>query len=661
MFYLKLAFQNIRKSLSNFSPFLLATTSMFAITLILSNIAFSKSLDQLKGADAVRTLMKFGLVIIVLFSIIIVSYSYRFLLKQRTREFGLYNILGLNKRNIATISFWELLMTFVVTAIEGTAFGLIFSEFLYLIFVHLIGGNYFNLKVSFQAILLTLLVFAAIFALLMLFAIMTIKRNSAISLLKDNTRSEREPRGRLVMSILSIVMLAVAYYLALSVQGPIEALMKFFIAVILVIIGTYLLYIGVTIFVLKRQKANKNYYYKPEHFITTSSMLYRMKTNAVGLANITILVTMTFVTLATSVALYVGVQKVVAEQFPKNTNISYTGKNIDENKAALNNFIQENGVDHTKVAPYSTFMVMTNFSVGADKKAVLPAENAKMNDYSVIRFVTRDDMVKLGNELPELAPNQVVLYKAFGDRDVKSVDWFGENLEIVKEVPSLKNLPKFPGVFDVFVFVVSDEQELTKLNDLNNQDTIKNNPDNPNVVDFTTPISTEILINLPIKEREALSKKAPNDVNQPNKVIVSTEKESREGIMEFTGGFLFIGFMLGLTFILGAALIIYYKQISEGAEDKRSFRILQEVGLTKKEVKKSIDSQVLIVFFMPIIVSIIHFAAAFVMISKLINIFGITDIGMIASVSGITILVISVIYYLIYRKTSKIYYRIVER
>lgn len=213
----------------------------------------------------------------------------------------------------------------------------------------------------------------------------------------------------------------------------------------------------------------------------------------------------------------------------------------------------------------------------------------------------------------------------------------------------------------MFVFVVSDEQELTKLNDLNNQDTIKNNPDNPNVVDFTTPISTEILINLPIKEREALSKKAPNDVNQPNKVIVSTEKESREGIMEFTGGFLFIGFMLGLTFILGAALIIYYKQISEGAEDKRSFRILQEVGLTKKEVKKSIDSQVLIVFFMPIIVSIIHFAAAFVMISKLINIFGITDIGMIASVSFITILVISVIYYLIYSKTSKIYYRIVER
>jgi putative ABC transport system permease protein len=184
-------------------------------------------LDQLRGADAVRMMMKFGLAIIVLFSVIIVSYSYRFLLKQRTREFGLYNILGLNKRNIATISFWELLMTFAATVITGTVLGLIFSEFLYLIFVHLIGGNYFNLKVSFTAILLTLLVFAAIFALLMCFAMVTIKRNSAISLLKDNTRSEREPRGRLIMSILSVLMLAVAYYLALSVQGPIELYLNF--------------------------------------------------------------------------------------------------------------------------------------------------------------------------------------------------------------------------------------------------------------------------------------------------------------------------------------------------------------------------------------------------------------------------------------------------
>jgi putative ABC transport system permease protein len=659
MFYLKLAFQNIRKSLSNFSPFLLSTTVMFAITLILSNIAFSDSLDKLKGASAVRMMMQAGLAIIVFFSVIIVSYSYRFLLKQRTREFGLYNILGLNKRNIATISFWELLITFLVTLVTGIIFGLILSEFLYLIFINLIGGDYFTLKVSLTAILLTVLAFALIFALLMIFALITISRNSAISLLKDNTRSEREPRGRLMMSILSLAMIGVAYYLALSVEGPIEALLKFAFAVVLVVIGTYLLYIGVTIFVLKRQKANKNYYYKPEHFITTSSMLYRMKTNAVGLANITVLVTMTFVTLATSVALYVGVQKVVSDQFPKNTTMSFNGKSISENKQVLADFAQENKIDTSKADTYSSFSAMTNFSADKNKEAVLPAKTGGLNDYAALYFVTRDDMVKLGNDLPELEANQVLMYKQVSKADIKKIDWYGEKLDIVKEIPRLKNLPKFAAVFDTLVFVVRDDQELEKLNDLYGKDFNKNNEG----LVLTMPVVTYTLLNLPAKEGAALSERARTtftDTEDPN-INVLTEQESREGILAFTGGFLFIGFMLGMTFILGAALIIYYKQISEGAEDKRSYRILQEVGLTQKEVKKSINSQVLIVFFMPIIVSIIHFAAAFVMISKLIKIFGITDIGMIASVSGLTILVISLIYYLIYRKTSKIYYKIVER
>lgn len=659
MFYLKLAFQNIRKSLSNFSPFLLSTTAMFAITLILSNIAFSESINKLRGANLVKTLMLAGLAIIIFFSVIIVSYSYRFLLKQRTREFGLYNILGLNKRNIATISFWELLITFVVTLVTGIIFGLILSEFLYLIFMNLIGGDYFTLKISFTAIGITTIAFAAIFALMMCFALVTIRRNSAISLLKDNTRSEREPRGRLLMSVFSLGMLGVAYYLALSVKEPLDALMKFAFAVVLVIIGTYLLYVGVTIFVLKRQKANKNYYYKPDHFITISSMLYRMKTNAVGLANITILVTMTFVTIATSVALYVGVQKVVADQYPKNTNISFKGKDISENKQILANFVQENAVATSKTAPYSSFTVMENVSVDQNKQAVLPAKNPKLNDYTSLIFVTREDMVNLGNDLPELEANQVLLYKQLSKDDVKTINWYGENLQVAKDIPALKNLPKFAAVFDTLVVVVPDDQTLMKLNDLYNQDVNKNNTG----IDFSQPIETQLLVDLPAKKQATLLSKFSIEhagTNNPN-VIVLTEQDSREGIMSFTGGFLFIGFMLGMTFILGAALIIYYKQISEGAEDKRSYRIFQEVGLTKKEVKKSIDSQVSIVFLMPIVVSIIHFSAAFVMISKLIKIFGITDIGMIASVSGITILIVSIIYYLIYRKTSKIYYKIVER
>ncbi|GFH41964.1 ABC transporter permease [Lactococcus hodotermopsidis] len=642
MFYLKLAYQNIRKSLATFAPFLLAATVMFAMTLILSTIAFSSSVDELKGAEYVRFLLLLGLAIIVFFAIIIVSYSYRFLLKQRTKEFGLYNILGLNKRNIATISFWELVLSFLATLLVGTILGVIFSQFLYLIFVNLIGSDYFALKLSLKAILLTIVVFALIFGLLMLFAFLTIRRNSAISLLQDNGRGEREPRGRLVISILSLAMIGIAYYLALSVKSPIEALMKFAIAVVLVIIGTYLLYLGVTIFILKRQKANKAYYYKPEHFITTSSMLYRMKTNAVGLANITILVTMTFVMLATSVTLYVGTEKVIKDQFPQNSNITVFGSNIAENEQILIDFVEKNDIKTSKIKSYSTFMALEVFNVNQTKEAKFPSKTKGGSDFAEISFVTRDDMVKIGNDLPEIQANQVLICNQTGKRDVKTIDWYGEKLEVTKTV-MLNNFPLFLATYDTFVLVVKDEEVLLKLNSLYSN--------------LYTTFETRTFMTLSDDEQATLM--AVNTTN--GNLHVSTEKDSMTATLSFTGGFLFIGFILGMTFILGAALIIYYKQISEGAEDKRSYRILQEVGLTKKEVKKSINSQILIVFFMPIVVSVIHFSAAFVMISKLIKLFSITDMTMIASVSIITILIISAIYYLIYRKTSRVYYQIVER
>ncbi|MDR1605650.1 MAG: ABC transporter permease [Streptococcaceae bacterium] len=657
MFYLKLASQNIRKSLQNFSPFLLATIVMFAMTFILSNIAFSKSLNQLRGAASVKMMMLAGLVIIIFFSVIIVSYSYRFLLKQRTKEFGLYNILGLNKSQIAMIAFWELVITFIVTLLVGLLSGLILSQFLYLSFVNLIGGNYFVLKVSTSAIWLTMVAFALIFSLLMIFALVTVRRNSAISLLKDSGRSEREPRGRLIISLISLAMIGTAYYLAFSVKGPLEALMKFAFAVVLVIIGTYLLYIGVTIFVLKRQKANKNYYYQPNHFITTSSMLYRMKTNAVGLANITILVTMTFVTLATSVALYVGSQKIIQEQFPQNTSISLFGTDIEKNKQTLMTVAHENRLDLSQFKPFTTFTAMNVFSVDQQHHAKFPSPVVTVNDFATITFVTREDMLKLGTQLPELKDNQVLIFNQLGQRDVQTIDWYGEKLTVKKASVELKNFPYSAAIFDTFVMIVKDDQTLDKLSTLYAKSGDRSGGGQG--VTYEGEISynyiTRVMLDLPEDKQAALAKKANGTLT------LSTEKETRQEMLAFTGGFLFIGFILGLTFILGAALIIYYKQISEGAEDKRSYRILQEIGLTKKEVKQSIDSQVLIVFFMPIVVSVIHFAVAFLMISKLIKLFGITDINMIAIVSVLTIAAISIIYYLIYRKTSKIYYRIVER
>lgn len=654
MFYFKLAIRNIKKSLGIFAPFLLATTVMFAMTFIISNISFSKGVDKLRGAQYAQFMMFAGLFIVIVFSVIIVSYSYRFLLKQRTKEFGLYNILGLNKRQISTISFWELLIALIITVITGAIIGIILSQFLFLVFVKIIWANYFNLGISPIAISLSVIVFTIIFCLLMGFALITIRRHSAISLLKDNSRSEKEPRGRVIISVLSLLLLGTAYFLALTIKNPLVAFFIFFIAALLVIIGTYLLYMGVTIFVLKRQKANKAYYYKPEHFITTSSMLYRMKTNAVGLANITILVTMTFVTIATSLALYIGVQGVVKDLFPKNTDIkTYTGS-ISENKNRLNAFIKDNKLENHDLSTYSNFLIQTTFNSDTADHINISSQKAPVDNMASLLFVTRDDMVKLGNTIPELKDNQLVMYPVLGKVNAKSMSWYGEDLSIIKASSKLKNLPSNYAITTSLVFVVKNEQELIKLNELFNVNN-KSEMSDGGAQNVKSPINTDSLLNISEKKQRDLVTKNTDKIN------VSTKTEVQELMNGLTGGFLFIGFILGITFILGAALIIYYKQISEGAEDKRSYRILQEIGLTKNEVKKTINSQVLVVFFMPIIVSIIHFAAAFVMISKLIKLFGVTNMSIIITVSISTIIIITLIYFLIYRKTSKIYYRIVER
>ena len=654
MFYIKLAARNFKKSLANFAPFLLATTVMFAMTFIIANIAFSPGLDKLTGAQYAKFMMIAGLVIVIFFSIIIVSYSYRFLLKQRTREFGLYNILGLNKRQISTISFWELVIAFFLTVITGTVVGLILSQFLFLVFTKIIGATYFNLGISVVAIGLSVLTFFIIFCLLMMFAFFTILKHSAISLLKDNSRSEREPRGRIIVSILSIICLGTAYYMAITIKNPLVALMSFFIAALLVIIGTYCLYMGVTIFVLKRQKANKAYYYKPEHFITTSSMLYRMKTNAIGLANITILVTMTFVTIATSVALYVGVQEVITDLFPKNTDVRVFGNDISQNKNKLDGFINDNQLANKSRSTYSSFATNTDFKPDQAKHIKITTENSVIKDYATLLFVTRKDMIAIGNDLPEVNNDQVLMYTVQGNRDVKTMDWYGQQLAVTKVSGKLKHVTNPYTVSNAYIMVVKDDQELLKLTDLfNKNNVIKSNDGSTS--SQTIIINTDTFLNLSEKNQGIVKAK------ESERIRISTETESKQLMNGLTGGFLFIGFILGMTFILGAALIIYYKQLSEGAEDKRSYRILQEIGLTKKEVKKAINSQVLIVFFMPIIVSIIHFSAAFLMIEKLIKLFGVSNTSSIATVSLITIAIISVIYYLIYRKTSKIYYRIVER
>ncbi|MBR6895957.1 MAG: hypothetical protein IKN23_07870, partial [Lactococcus sp.] len=340
--------------------------------------------------------------------------------------------------------------------------------------------------------------------------------------------------------------------------------------------------------------------------------------------------------------------------FPKNTDVKVFGNDITENKSKLDRFINDNQLDKKTRSTYSSFTTSTDFKADQTKHVKITTENSVTKDYAALLFVTRKDMIALGNSLPEVNNDQVLMYNVQGSRDIKTMDWYGQQLSVIKVSGKLKHVTNPYTVANAYIMVVKDDQELLKLTDLFNKSNVIKSKDG-STTSQTITINTDTLFDLSEKNQVAIQAKDSETIR------ISTETEIRQMMNSLTGGFLFIGFMLGITFILGAALIIYYKQLSEGAEDKRSYRILQEIGLTKKEVKKAIDSQVLIVFFMPIVVSIIHFSAAFLMIEKLIKLFGVSNTSSIATVSLITIAIISVIYYLIYRKTSKIYYHIVER
>ena len=660
MFYLKLAQRNIRKSFKNFAPFLLATLMMFVLNFILASIAFSPELDKL-GVKSVAVVLMIGQVILIPFSIGIEIYAYRFLLKKRSREFGLYDILGLGKTQIIIVALFELLFLLIATLLLGTIAGVILSKFLFLVFIALIGGNYFNLTFSMLGFSIPTIVTLIAFVLLAFISTWTIHRHSSLTLLHSENQGEREPKSRGFLAFLGVLLLVVGYYMAITVKIGTFIIATFAGAVLLVIAGTYLFYVAFTIWYLKRQKRGRKYY-QPEKFITTNALLYRMKQNAIGLGNITILVTMAIVTLVTTVMLQTGLQQNMIENMPFTTQLSAvnTGhtsvgnvseeqfKNILLQTEKKSQVDLKNGIQYVD---YGTSMMVLSGS----KRVTINHLTANYNKAgtTTVQIVSRDTLIKMGNKLPKLAPNDVLIHNYVGHFNAETVNWFGQLLHVKGQTANIKNYPTQSSVGDSIMIVAANDAQAQQL-----YQRIK--------FDANTIPQRTLIINLSKAESKRVVKafKAVGE-NSSNGSPVSAIAADRFALLKetqvSTGGFLFIGFTLGLTFIIGAALIIYYKQIAEGEQDKEAFRILQEVGLSKKEVSQTINSQIRLLFFMPIAVAVVHFAGAYIMISKIINAFGITNKTLMLSVSGGVILLIVVLYYAIYKVTSRSYVNIVQR
>ena len=656
MFYLKLAGQNIRKSMGVFAPFVLASLVLFTLICSMFLLMLSPVMKSM-GTGAVS--IGLGVVVLTIFSLIMEIYSFNFLMQQRTREFGLYNVLGMNKKKVALVASIELFFIFLLVIVLGSALAGVFANVLYLIFVNLTNYSDLHFSISPLAFAMTAFLFAVIFFILELLAIRTIGKTSSLILFRASEKGEKEPKGNVLLAALGVLSLGVGYYLSLSSKAAgLAVIYRFFIAVLFVIAGTYLFYISFMSWYLKARRKNKRYFYTPEHFITTSQMIFRMKQHATGLANITLLSVMAFVTIATTTSLYTGMSSMTSRLYPKETSITYPvsdrsqGENVYQ-QSVLSHF-PEKAHDSLSYLTYQAGLVYD----GGEEIVISPVTISDP-DFSKIAFtyfITQDDFRKLGNDLPELAANQVAFIRPSEKPSLKKLVLGEQTFENVVNLDQAI-LPDITNTLNAAVMVVSDDSVL---------ETIRSYYEANNPQGYQVSLDYRVFTDMTNEEVATLGEQAGDaynisDANGEFIGYVMQKTDFNNMIMGFIGGFLFTGFLLGISFLLGAALIIYYKQYSEGHEDKKSYKILQEVGMSQQTVKKTIDSQTLLVFFMPLAMATLHFVVALVMLKQMLMMFGVVSSSMIYTISGITLLAVALIYFVIYKWTSRTYYRIIER
>lgn len=660
MFYLKLACGNIRKSLQTFAPFILASLVLFVLNCSTLLLVLSPMAQEL-GTGAVS--LGLGTIVLTIFSIIMEIYSFNFLMKQRAREFGLYNMLGMNKRQLALLATIELMMMFGLIVILGSILSATFSNLMYLIFINLVKGTNLHFEISFTAFIFNILIFAGIFFLLELLAIHKVGFSSPLILFRNKEEGEKEPKGNTLLALLGLICLGIGYYLSLSSSqiSAIVVLYRFFIAVLFVIGGTYLFYISFIAWYLKLRRKQKKYFYSPEHFISTSQMIFRMKQHATGLANITLLAVMAFVTIATTSSLYFNTVDLVDKSYPRQSSIELFVQDRAQGDAYLQDSIlaqypsqKENQLSYLTLVNAIEYDNSESLHISKEKPQQL-----QVDQFYMAYFITQDDFRNLGNTLPELKENQIAFFRANSRSKLKQLFLEEKVFENVSNVSNMENVsfPDIANTYNPLLIVVSNDDVLQEFKEV-----LEAHSPNENDLSFTY----RAFLDLREEEARSLGQEEGDviglvDQNGDGIGTIMQKTNFRNLMLGIFGGFLFTGFLLGVSFLLGAALIIYYKQYSEGNEDKKSYKILQEVGMSQLAVKKTINSQTLLVFFMPLAMAILHFLASLVMLKQMLLIFGVASHTMIYTVSGITIAIICLIYFAIYKWTSRTYYRIIER
>lgn len=704
LFYPKLAAQNLHKNRQFYLPYILTVLGTAAAFYILAALANTKPTSAQTRYYYLSVYMSIGLVVVGLFSVIFLFYTNSFLMKRRGKELGLYNVLGMGKRNIAAMLGFETLYVALIGIVGGIALGTLLQKLMTMLVTKLMGGM--DVKFPFQlspaAMALTAILFGAILLLTLLVNLGRVAKLRPVELMRSGSSAEREPKTRWLLALLGVGCLGAGYWIAVAVKSAMEALGLYFVAVLLVIIGTYCLFTAVSIAVLKLLRSNKRYYYQTGHFIGVSGMLYRMKRNAVGLANICVLSTMVLVMVSGTLSLYLGTEGSINVRYPAdiNVNIRYDaelepGQKRFDGEKTLERLVDacgRLGVPATGAKAVSSLCFTAQWTGSCFQTVSVNDRYDTYSNSTMLVFIPAGDYETMTGKHVDLNENEVLaagkMPKELSDtlmldfRERETAEPVGiKYFKVAGTDAEFEGLPQYKVyIATIYYFIVPDDAALDGLWTLQEKaygergssiewyaylDTGASAEENLRICGYgeednagqyyTTDMSGEGLNN-----PDFVGIAAESDVGHWD-IYTAEPRDSQKGEMiAMNGGFFFLGMFLGVLFIMATVLIIYYKQVSEGYEDRARFQIMQQVGLQKSEIRRSVNHQLLIVFFAPLLVAAVHVAFDFRLIRMLLTFFQQNDVMLILRCSLGTFGAFALLYLIVYRVTARAYYKIVE-
>lgn len=672
LFYPRLAWTGIRKNRRLYLPYLFTCVGMVMMEYITRFLQDSEAVRAMRGAETITSMLSFGSFVVAIFALIFLFYTNSFLMRRRKKEFGLYSILGMSRRNLGRILLWETLFALGISLALGLFAGAALSKLAELILLYILrGSTTYSLTLSAPAAAFTLCVFLVIFALLFLKSLWQVRSLDALSLLKSESVGEKPPRANWALGLLGLLVLGAGYALAVYVGDPMSALEWFFVAVILVIIGTYMVFVSFSVVLLRFLQKRKGYYYQARHFVSVSSMAYRMKRNGAGLASICILATMVLVMISTTVSLYCGVEDSLNTQYPYDLNVTAYPSGAedftDEGTQRLINALTD-ALTAEGLKPETVLCFREASLTGILKEGGLLTRQtsgaASLNRWQRLYFLDVNDYNRLSGEAAALAPDEAlvcILPRGAYEWDTLAVE---DELEFrVVGRPELQALSRqaasdaSPSIYAV----VSDLNAVTErlsamLDDLEGETAQARWRMGIDLVDGRdTYVSDDRLARWLVEDGSFTG-----EGSFVQWVSCASRSVKAADFYNLYGSLLFLGGILSVVFVCAAVLIIYYKQISEGYEDQARFEIMQKVGMTKREIRRSINSQLLTVFFLPLLGALCHLCFAFPMLLKLLQLFNLNNVPLFAAATLLSFLVFALMYALVYKLTSGAYCAIVS-